>query len=325
MTRNRYHLTDHALLDSIPLRLGLVLGERKIYLESMEIDELGTRDQRQSEQTRGNYHVLADCFLGDGTELGRWRLVLGKPYQERHDPPVITVLGVDRGEMRSEGSVTEILKRERESRMHDWLTPEYVADVLYKLYRDGKLSRVEQINEHIRERDRAPLIRERDSALREAERVRTVALEAIDAMEDSARKVSELEVQNRELEAQNREWEKKETLRQKREAAEARAQNHVVSLSQADTLVDVREGCLHRGSSCTVLVMGDGTQRYMKTDTFDRDGMVTAKAKGLIGRRIRISCWDPVNEPGKWTRQGYFRNVYGVDLPELSEAVGTAG
>jgi hypothetical protein len=56
--------------------------------------------------------------------------------------------------------------------------------------------------------------------------------------------------------------------------------------------------------------MGDGSQRHMKTSTFDPTGVVTKKALSLVGRRVRISCWDPIGQPGKWSSQGYFRNVY---------------
>ena len=69
---------------------------------------------------------------------------------------------------------------------------------------------------------------------------------------------------------------------------------------------------MHRGSSCTELVMEDGTRLYMKTITFDRDLQVTAKAKTLVGRKVKTSCWDPIREPGKWSSQGYFRNVYAL-------------
>jgi hypothetical protein len=67
------------------------------------------------------------------------------------------------------------------------------------------------------------------------------------------------------------------------------------------------------GSSCTVLVMGDGSQRHMKTSTFDPDGSITTKAKSLVGSRIRTTCWDPKGSPGRWSSQGYFRNIYAAE------------
>ena len=50
-------------------------------------------------------------------------------------------------------------------------------------------------------------------------------------------------------------------------------------------LIDVLENRMHGRSSCTVLVMDDGTKLYMKTRSFDKDLKVTAKAKLLKGRK----------------------------------------
>lgn len=94
------------------------------------------------------------------------------------------------------------------------------------------------------------------------------------------------------------------------ESARADAEQSSALLSAPDTLVMIKEKQMVRGSSCTVLVMGDGSQRHMKTSTFDPDGAITQKAKTLVGTRIRTSCWDPKGNPGRWSSQGYFRNIY---------------
>ena len=104
-----------------------------------------------------------------------------------------------------------------------------------------------------------------------------------------------------------------ERQRYKAEQAEASKERSEATLSSPDTLVEVRERQMYRGSSCTILIMGDGTQRHMKTSTFDPDGEVTKKAKSLVDRRVRISCWDPIGQPGKWSSQGYFRNIYAAE------------
>ncbi len=101
--------------------------------------------------------------------------------------------------------------------------------------------------------------------------------------------------------------------RQEREKLSAHRDNKQATLSAPDKLVDVLERQIHRGSSCTILIMGDGSRRHMKTSTFDPNGSVTAHAKSLIGKRVRISCWDPINQPGRWSNEGYFRNVYAVE------------
>ena len=64
--------------------------------------------------------------------------------------------------------------------------------------------------------------------------------------------------------------------------------------------------------------MGDGTRLYMKTITFDRGLRVTAKAQKLVGKKVKTSCWDPIREPGKWSSQGYFRNVYELSDNDLN-------
>jgi len=94
------------------------------------------------------------------------------------------------------------------------------------------------------------------------------------------------------------------------ESVRADAEKSTALLSAPDTLVLVREMQTVRSSSCTVLVMGDGSQRHMKTSTFDPDGVITQKAKTLVGTRVRTSCWDPKGNPGRWSSQGYFRDIY---------------
>ena len=84
------------------------------------------------------------------------------------------------------------------------------------------------------------------------------------------------------------------------------------TLEEAKILVDVNPNVIREKSSCTELVMGDGTKLYMKTSTFDKNLKVTAKARLLKGRKVRTSCWDPIKQPGRFSSQGYFRNLYAL-------------
>jgi hypothetical protein len=99
----------------------------------------------------------------------------------------------------------------------------------------------------------------------------------------------------------------------KAETETAERESSVALLSTPDALVCVKENEMVRGSSCTVLLMGDGSQRHMKTSTFDPDGSITTKAKSLVGSRIRTTCWDPKDSLGRWSSQGYFRNIYAAE------------
>jgi hypothetical protein len=89
--------------------------------------------------------------------------------------------------------------------------------------------------------------------------------------------------------------------------------NNVAMLYSPDTLVMIKENEFIRGASCTVLVMGDGSRRQMKTSTFDPDGSITQKAKALIGSRVSTTCWDAKRNPGRWTNQNYFRNIFAIE------------
>lgn len=75
-------------------------------------------------------------------------------------------------------------------------------------------------------------------------------------------------------------------------------------------LLQVNENIIHSNSLCTELLFEDGDRRWMKIETFDRDGSITRKAKLLINQRVSITSWDPLEEPLKWTNLGYFSNVY---------------
>mgnify|MGYP000117807234 FL=1 len=101
----------------------------------------------------------------------------------------------------------------------------------------------------------------------------------------------------------------------------ANSKGSTETLKKKKILEAVNTEVNNRGSSCTELVMEDGTRLYMKTATFDKDLNITAKAKSLLGKKVKTSCWDPIGETGKWTRQGYFRNIYEVskfdDLTEV--------
>ena len=83
-----------------------------------------------------------------------------------------------------------------------------------------------------------------------------------------------------------------------------------VNVEKPMVLVNVETNVHYRGSYNTILILEDGTKRYIKVSTFDKDLQVTKKAQSLIGKKIKVTSWDPVNEPGKWSKQGYFRNIY---------------
>jgi len=111
----------------------------------------------------------------------------------------------------------------------------------------------------------------------------------------------------------NEKWAKAleaEVERYKREEQTAQSSGNLINTTEPDQLVSVDENVIYNNSSCTRLTLANGDLWYMKTSTFDLDGSVTRKAKKLIGYRVKVTSWDPVAEPGKWSSRWYFRNLY---------------
>jgi hypothetical protein len=82
-------------------------------------------------------------------------------------------------------------------------------------------------------------------------------------------------------------------------------------VTDPDMLIDV-DTVTHHGSECTRLTLGDGTHKYMKLSTWDKNDNVTSKAKNLIGKHVRTTCWNPIGST-KWSDMGYFKNIYEVE------------
>lgn len=103
-----------------------------------------------------------------------------------------------------------------------------------------------------------------------------------------------------------------EVTRLKAEKAKAAAGGNKVVENEAKILRSVDTDVLIANSPNTVLIFEDGSQKTMKVSTWDKNLSVTKKAKSLIGKKVITTCWDPINEPGKWSNRNYFRNIYEV-------------
>ena len=142
-----------------------------------------------------------------------------------------------------------------------------------------------------------------------AEKMKALATEAISVVTKHEQTIA---LKQEEIHALNIKI-KEDEARYKVETMAAAREGSVATLSLSDTLIKVQVSKLIRGSLCTVLVMGDGRTLHMKTSTFDKDGAVTKKAQSLVGYRVKTTCWDPKGSPGRWSSQGYFRNIYAAE------------
>lgn len=309
---------EHANMDSMPFRFGVHL-KRDTILELFDVS-----DRKADLRNSDRFHVNASFRDPESPEgpAHRGHFVL---LEANAIPKVVTVWRTDDAE--TETYLSELIRNLRRDgilSVNDLLAlnPEHVS---------GRLRTASQLFERLlldrTHANRRQLEATAENAHNVAEKLlaevaeaKRVANEATELAkkEAVARVVAESKRSEAEINASTAQTKVEELnaivegLQQQLQDERRRANDdgNALVVNEPDTLVRVNERVLYRGSACTELVMGDGSRLYMKTNRFDPQGKVTEKAKTLVMQRVRTTCWDPHNEPGKWSRQGYFRNIY---------------
>ena len=299
---------EHANCDSLPLRYGVYFSKDTI------VGLTNVRYLYLDRQYTDRFHIEAEIRNGLDAPTSGHFVVSARPGLSH--PVLVTVW---RHDVDTEYRLSEIMISLRRKGI---IAPEDLL-VLHPLYVNGKVSNAAELVEQLAlllSDERVTMMQEEsiaankradeaiaalNAALKRAEHAESVALEA-------SYVVDELEVENKDLSYRVSELEV-EIQRYKEEQKAASVNGSEATLSKPDLLIEVRENEIFKGSSCTILLLSDGTQRHMKTATFDKTGTVTRHAKSLIGKRVRTTCWDPIGQPGKWSNQGYFRNIYEVE------------
>jgi hypothetical protein len=292
---------EHANLDSFPLRYGFTFSKDT----RLEIHyDPSTLRPDKNPKYKDRYNIVAKFInpINNKTERGVFYLINNQKSNKYINDKVITIIRYS-DERETEHHLTEVIRALRNSR--DVTTEELIK--MHPLYMNRELST---------HADLVKLLVEKKTA-EEVLRIQTIADKAIEKFEKLKHKIDDLnaviiDLEEKNIEIQNEldEYKKQERI--------ANIQGSTQTLEMVKTLEAVNTAVMHRGSSCTELLMEDGTRLYMKTITFDRDLKVTAKAKTLVGRKVKTSCWDPIREPGKWSSQGYFRNVYALSDEDFS-------
>lgn len=331
--RARVLANEHANLDSLPLRFGIHF-DADSDIELVACEDLGPDDRHPdrrhfqaqlvdsrdpSAPKQAGHFVVADRYkTGKWTLVTAWRNDVDSEYylsealrQLRMDHFLTTEMLLEmypfylKGDINSSASLIKFLSGS-------------IAKADLQRFKDSEAKANQRAQDALVELANARLDIEKAKA--DADRARDVALEAIDAVESLTETNQALATQNlqttdelKRVEEENRALKEREQLLLKKDEARALQDRSVATLSEPDILVRVEENVLVSGSPCTVLTFGDGTKRSMKTTTFDKDKSITAKAKTLVNKRVRTTCWDPIYEPGKWSSRGYFRNIFQLD------------
>ena len=180
----KVRVSEHARLDSFPLRYGFVPDE---FLEiSSEVEDVAaTNNQKPREIKAGNKHVVCKLWTLAGKDLGKARVVLSPATDSDSLPKIVTALSVEA--IPTDRAVSEIvqLKRRRGE-----ITSEFIKSTLHPLYVQKKLSSPEALIDIFVEIGVA-------EAERKGELLQKLLAQASEESEALARRNEELEARNR--------------------------------------------------------------------------------------------------------------------------------
>lgn len=280
------HLTTHAILDTIPLRVGVVLSDRKVFLENLVYDETGTDQQNRRELIDKRYHVIANLvtLYPVRKDLGRWRLVIKDSQDTQKLPPVFTVLP-DESDIRTEANLTKALSDARQSG-DSRITPEFIRDVLHPLYKNGQLRNQQDLSDLLNKGEVEGLV----SALEEANEDRKVLLA----------RISELEA--------------KEAV-QDQEMSKVNYENQVIDVTDGAILEDAKVVTIDRQrgpTQYTQIELSNGLKLLKKWDI----PKTLAKATALKGKYVRTTVWNKVGskptDRDYWKPTVWFEDIYEI-------------
>jgi len=305
---------EHANLDSFPFRYGFT------YPQTTQIDLFNCRNHKwQIEDIK--FEVDADFVTPEGNrETGHFILM----FTQHKNPKVVTVW---KNDQESEFFISKLLTSMRKKGK---ISPRQLIE-MHPLYAAGEANTFEDLARIIAAREFEPARKQElerlgriaksearlefKELIAQLESEKTCAEEAVIQLEvvvDNERQKRErVESENESLARKLgiKEGELKSYMSELDKMKRTRV-GHTLNLDTGAVLAAVNKGVIHRGSQCTELVFSNGIRKYMKISTFDRDLSITTKAQSLVGRAVKTTTWDPIREPGKWSRQGYFMNVY---------------
>ena len=94
------------------------------------------------------------------------------------------------------------------------------------------------------------------------------------------------------------------------EDVHAKADDESLTKSESLLLLSVETDKQVGNNSCTVLHFEGGSTKQMITAIFDKDGLITEKAKNLVDKRVKTKCWEPKDKPpGYYASKGYFNEI----------------
>jgi len=280
-----YELSDHARLDTFPLRFG-VIPSKFIVLRNLIIDKTATDDQKPKELRMGNYHVIGDAYEEKSDSfIGHGRFVLSQMKKHVLHQTIITAFGAERS--LAERGVSDLIRKLREEGEFD---SDFIIDHLHTPYSKGILKDEISFFKYLVKLGISKKEEELENLRETISKEREIALDLANTASENLEKNIANNINN-------------ESLR-----LDYRGEN--IDISPICKLVDVKK--LHREKSngevvaCTYLYFEEDVPPRKMDEIFDKSGSITAKASTLIGKRVYTSVWKPeIFKPIDW-----FRNIF---------------
>ena len=300
---------EHANMDSFPFRFGMHFN-RTTQLELFNCHSYEWQNFDVKFKVEAN-------FFGKNRQLEKGKFII--MITDHPNPKVVTVI---REDIETEIHLSSLLSSMRKANK---ITPEDLLE-LHPFYLSGEVNTFDKLAERfykggfektekenieiesirLEAKNQAKFQYEKiiNELKKESERIRNIANQAIKGMDDAAEALGIKEQENERLKA--------EIIELNNEIKGAKTQGNAVVVGTPLILKKVETNVMYRGSINTILTFDNGSQQTIKVKTFDKDLSVTKKAKSLINCKVKTTSWDPVNSPGKWSSQGYFRQIYQV-------------
>jgi hypothetical protein len=282
-------LTNHAMMDCIPLRFGIVLNNRHCSLEAA-LDDEGTSKQKPIEQSNGNRHFVGNLIQNNQIILSNARFVLAKKKKHEYSTAVINVMLKEFG--LASRSVSDLIRSFRES---GDLTPEEIKNELHPLYTNDGIKDEQQIFKAL------------------------VDMDVADAKEDFKIKISEVNkkyeeelIKRKEIEDRYKDLEEK--MKSSDVQNDVQYKGETIDVSPIATLTNVIVGTRTNYSGkvirCTTLEFEEPIPNRVMDEWADKDGKKTTLAKSLVGEKVRTTVW----KPETFSSLNWFRNIYKVEV-----------
>lgn len=287
--QQKFLLSEHARLDSFPLRFGFI-PPKYVELREIAVDITSTQNQKPKEIANGNYHVFANCFdIDNGIALCSGRFVLTKKKQHHLYQTIVTAFGVNPN--LAERGVSDLIRKLRED---DEIDTAFIIDCLHKPYEQGILKDELALFKYL---ITIGVKNETNNLAKITEAIKT---ERDHAFEKSIELESKLDkIVSEGIESDQRRIDYR---------------GEKIDTSAICTLADVKlmSRKKYNGETveCTYLYFEEDIPQRKMDSIFDKNGAITKYAESLIGKKVYTTVWKPnIFKPMEW-----FRNIFEVTV-----------